>query len=97
MTCIEWMKSQFKYHLLQSVSRHNASWLLQIHIVISCLKIISWKSNFPATRPGSSSAIECQPLLSRSFPQGRKKAQSFLSAAQEALKKVGVDVWKIEI
>ena len=37
---------------------------------------------------GSSHPKACQPSLSRGFPQGRKKAQSFLSAAQEAFQQL---------
>ena len=69
-----------------------------IYIIIYKDTYISWKINLHATRFLPSKRVpSCQPLLSRGFPQGRKKAQSFLSAAQEALPTVGVDVWKIEV
>ena len=110
MRIIEWMKSQLKHHCLQSVSRHNVSLVASmqnlhhdfVHIKIICIYniyiYISWKINLHATRFLPSKRVpSCQPSLSRGFPQGRKKAQSFLSAAQEALPTVGVDVWKIEV
>ena len=79
-------------------------WLLQykIYIMIWCTSKLyvytSWKINLHATRfLPSKRVLSCQSSLSRGFPQGRKKAQSFLSAAQEALPTVRFETifWEV--
>ena len=80
MRCIEWMKSQFKHHCLQSVSRHNVSLVASmqnlhhvlVHIKIICIYIMENQPPCNSVPPIQKSA-KLPTLIESRFPSGSQE------------------------